>query len=64
MISKINNDSYHDGTSAFFNDFSEKDLQVNAVEYKIKNMSNYIRGVFRTNSNIPDGALCENKLQV
>ena len=31
---------------------------------KIKNISNYVRGVFRTHSNIPDGAFGENKLQV
>ena len=32
-MSKSNNDSYHDGTSAFFNDFSERDPHLNAVEH-------------------------------
>ena len=32
MICKSNNNSYHDGTSAFFNVFSEKDPELNAVE--------------------------------
>ena len=33
MIFKSNNNSYHDGTSAFFNVLSEKDPHLNAVEY-------------------------------
>ena len=32
MISKSNNNSYHDGTSTFFKVFSEKDPHLNAVE--------------------------------
>ena len=32
MISKSNNNSFHDDTSAFFNVFSEKDAHLNAVE--------------------------------
>ena len=32
MISKSNNNSYHDNTSIFFNVFSEKDLHLNAIE--------------------------------
>ena len=34
MISKSKNHSYHDGTSAFFNVFTEKDPHDNAVENK------------------------------
>ena len=32
MISKRNNNSYHDGTSVFFNVFSKKDPHLNVVE--------------------------------
>ena len=32
LISKSNNNSYHDGTSAFLNVFSEKELHHNALE--------------------------------
>ena len=36
MISKSNNNSYHDGTSAFFQRFFRKSLHLNAVEKEKK----------------------------
>ena len=35
MISRSNDNSYHDGTIPFFNVFSKKDLHLNAVEKTI-----------------------------
>ena len=38
MISKSNSNSYHDGTSAFFQRFFRKSLHLNAVEKEKKNI--------------------------
>ena len=39
MTCKSNNNSYHDGTSAFFDIFFEKDPHLNAVVYQHKSFS-------------------------
>ena len=45
MICKSNNNSYHDGTSAFFNIFFEKDPHPNAVENN-KSFWSEIKNIF------------------
>ena len=52
MISKNNNNSYHDSTSAFFNVFFEKDPHLNAVESaSLKNMSEQTSVKFKIKQN-------------
>ena len=42
MITKSNNNSYYDGTSAFFNVFSEKDSHLNAIEHSDNRKNNFL----------------------